>query len=529
VNHKISSKRAIRHLVIASVLAISLVSVSTSPAAAISLGEYFDISYNFVFSDTEIQGNEVFYCTVTGTATCIKDIKDLGFPYNLVNGVRFTFCVVGEPQAGGDPVTLNPSYTIPIDPLPEVTETAPINEVIPLQFPEESESGVYDVRGELTTAEANTAFGRWNVTDQIPPEYHTLAMDGPVTYTAPPNNPPNTPSKPSPANHATGVSINADLSWSGGDPDAEDTVTYDVYFGTSDPPPSVSNHQTGTTYDPGTLSYDTEYYWKIIATDNHGASIASPLWDFTTQAALNNPPNTPSAPSGPESGYAGISYDYSTSASDPDSGQVKYTFDWGDGTTSETGFVDSGAIVSQSHSWSSPGTYSVKAKATDNNGASSGWSDSRTVAITTPQEQEMHIASIDMGLKSGESWFSKYTYATATVTIVDSKTNPVKGAKVSGHWSHATADSDSGVTGSDGKITFRSDSRQSTAKGATFTFTVGDVTKSGWTYDPDVNFETSDSITVTPGSPGGFLSHILWLVKQFIQKIRSIFSQAISS
>ena len=95
------------------------------------------------------------------------------------------------------------------------------------------------------------------------------------------NSPPNTSSSPWPANRARGVSINADLNWSGGDPDAGDTVTYDVYFGTSETPPLVSNDQSGTTYDPGTLAY-TKYYWKVIATDNHGASTAGPLWDFST-------------------------------------------------------------------------------------------------------------------------------------------------------------------------------------------------------------------------------------------------------
>jgi PKD repeat protein len=95
--------------------------------------------------------------------------------------------------------------------------------------------------------------------------------------------PPYTPSNPSPANHATGVSINADLSWTGGDPDAGDTVTYDVYFGTSSTPPLVSNNQSATAYDPGTLAYNTTYYWQIVATDNHGASTAGPLWNFTTK------------------------------------------------------------------------------------------------------------------------------------------------------------------------------------------------------------------------------------------------------
>ena len=104
---------------------------------------------------------------------------------------------------------------------------------------------------------------------------------------APSSNPPNMPSSPSPADHAAGVSVDADLSWTGGDPDAGDTVTYDVYFGISAVPPLVSSGQTGTTYDPGTLSYNTKYYWKVLAKDKHEAQTTGPLWDFSTQAAAN--------------------------------------------------------------------------------------------------------------------------------------------------------------------------------------------------------------------------------------------------
>lgn len=49
-----------------------------------------------------------------------------------------------------------------------------------------------------------------------------------------------------------------DLSWTAGDLDVGDTVTYDVYFGTSTSPPLVSNDQSGRTYDPGTLNYNTK-------------------------------------------------------------------------------------------------------------------------------------------------------------------------------------------------------------------------------------------------------------------------------
>jgi len=98
------------------------------------------------------------------------------------------------------------------------------------------------------------------------------------------NNPPNTPSNPSPADGATGVSVNTDLSWTGGDPDAGDTVTYDVYLEADDSTPEdlVCDDVSTATCDPGTLDSNTHYYWYVVATDNHGASTAGGTWDFTT-------------------------------------------------------------------------------------------------------------------------------------------------------------------------------------------------------------------------------------------------------
>jgi len=104
------------------------------------------------------------------------------------------------------------------------------------------------------------------------------------------NNPPNTPSNPSPAHQATGVSVDADLSWTGSDPDTGDTLTYDVHFGTSMPPPLVSNDQSATSYDPGTLDNNTKYYWKVVATDNHATSTPGPVWHFTAAAAADDCP-----------------------------------------------------------------------------------------------------------------------------------------------------------------------------------------------------------------------------------------------
>src|SRR6185503_6660914 len=69
---------------------------------------------------------------------------------------------------------------------------------------------------------------------------------------------PGAASSPSPANGATLVDKNADLSWTAG----SNAASHDVRFGTANPPPFVVN-QAGTTYDPGTLAVNTTYFWRI--------------------------------------------------------------------------------------------------------------------------------------------------------------------------------------------------------------------------------------------------------------------------
>jgi len=118
--------------------------------------------------------------------------------------------------------------------------------------------------------------------------------NGPIwdfTTITEPNNPPNVPSNPNPVNHATSVYINTIISWTGGDPDTGDTVTYDVYFGTNSNPPKVSTWQSSTSYNPGELEYSTKYYWKIVAIDDHWAYKIGPVWDFITSSMGNYPPS----------------------------------------------------------------------------------------------------------------------------------------------------------------------------------------------------------------------------------------------
>ena len=113
--------------------------------------------------------------------------------------------------------------------------------------------------------------------------YLPVVMRNYVPSTEPANQSPNMPSNPFPADNAINQSVNVNLSWSGGDPDG-DSVTYDVYFESGGSPPGVlvSDDQSGTSYDPGTLITDTHYYWQIVATDEHEATTIGPVWNFTT-------------------------------------------------------------------------------------------------------------------------------------------------------------------------------------------------------------------------------------------------------
>jgi hypothetical protein len=61
-------------------------------------------------------------------------------------------------------------------------------------------------------------------------------------------------------------------------------VTYDVYFGTDNPPGTlICDDVSGPPCDPGTLEENTTYYWQVVTTlVDSGVSTAGPVWSFTT-------------------------------------------------------------------------------------------------------------------------------------------------------------------------------------------------------------------------------------------------------
>jgi fibronectin type 3 domain-containing protein len=81
---------------------------------------------------------------------------------------------------------------------------------------------------------------------------------------------------PSPADCAANVAINTVLDWD----NSARAAGYYVFFGTAANPPYNAS-VTDSTWNPGTLGYDTTYYWKTISY-NAGGNASATIWSFRT-------------------------------------------------------------------------------------------------------------------------------------------------------------------------------------------------------------------------------------------------------
>lgn len=147
----------------------------------------------------------------------------------------------------------------------------------------------------------------WNVTSK-----NTTASTASPTFsftTMASGSAPLPPNLTAPANGATGVSVLPTLQWSA----STGATSYDVAFGTSNPPPFVTN-TTLTTYSPSALAVGTTYFWNITAKNSNGTGVSA-TWSFTTAVGggggsvlvYNSPsckPNTSYAAGTPSAGFS---------------------------------------------------------------------------------------------------------------------------------------------------------------------------------------------------------------------------------
>jgi hypothetical protein len=200
--------------------------------------------------------------------------------------------------------------------------------------------------------------GSYSYGIQIHSTYGDKVFTVNVTIFGDEDEPPYTPADPNPDDDGNDVNINIIISWTGGDPDPNDSVTYDVYFGTSSSPPLVKSDHNTVTYNPGVLNFNTWYYWKIVARDSHGKTSSGPVWKFLTMEDFNTPPDKPKNPF-PNDGTAdvkiNIALDWTGNDQDPDD---TLTYDVYFGTSSNPSKIAS--YISES--FYNPGTLEYKTK-----------------------------------------------------------------------------------------------------------------------------------------------------------------------
>ncbi|WP_430814663.1 S8 family serine peptidase [Carboxylicivirga sp. RSCT41] len=229
-----------------------------------------------------------------------------------------------------------------------------------------------------------------------------------------------------------------------------------------------------TNYNVTALVASTTYTFTVTAKDAAGnSSAASSSLDVTTlEGSANTPPLADAG--GPYVGDEGAAITFDgTGSSDADGDPLSYSWDFGDGST--------GTGVTPSHTYVSAGTYTAILTVSDGTD-----SDQATAAVTVNAvggDLPM-ISSVSMSTRTRGPW----NLVTATVSIT-SQDQAVSNAFVEGYWTGNASASASGYTNSEGTIDFDEKSRN----GSTFTFTITNVTKTGYYWDVD-NSQSNASV-----------------------------------
>jgi PKD repeat protein len=191
-------------------------------------------------------------------------------------------------------------------------------------------------------------------------------MQGEVLVQAAQNNPPTVSGSRTPSGDVpsgTPVTFNA----TGSDLDG-DTITYSWDFGDGD---TATGAAATHTYPPSAATYSA----VVTADDGHGGTATStvPVKIVAGTTPNQNPTVTASrTPTGTVT--AGSSVNFTATGSDPDGDTLTYSWDFGD--------TGSSTDRTPTHTFLTPGTYSVKVTASDGKGGSAGDTLSVTVVAT---------------------------------------------------------------------------------------------------------------------------------------------------
>jgi subtilisin family serine protease len=231
----------------------------------------------------------------------------------------------------------------------------------------------------------------------------------------------------------------------------------------------IRNIIQSTADDLGKQGWDRAYGWGRI--NAYNAVLAA-----SGGSGLNQPPTADFA-------YAasGLTVTFTDQSTDNDGQVVSWSWDFGDGLGTST-------AQNPTYPYAAGGTYAVSLTVSDDSNATDTVTENVTVSSGGSGSGILYVSAIDMALKTAGPNRS----GIAVVTIMDTDGHPVEGATVDGTWTGDYAGSSSGVTGTDGTVSLESGKvRQASAS---FTFTVDIVSKGGYTYDSDLNNQTSVTI-----------------------------------
>ncbi len=130
-------------------LGLSAVLASPKTSVALSVAEYFSVSYDLKLSATEVNAGDSFNVIVTGSAVCKKNLP------LTVSSVTASSRIIAENQDTGTRITLNSGYSVTLSPFPSSQgQSLERSVTVPLAFPASCASGTYTVIGELVDAKA---------------------------------------------------------------------------------------------------------------------------------------------------------------------------------------------------------------------------------------------------------------------------------------------------------------------------------------------------------------------------------------
>jgi hypothetical protein len=203
----------------------------------------------------------------------------------------------------------------------------------------------------------------------------------------------------------------------------------------------------------------------VCATGGYDAMIT--CWQVPAAVVTNRPP-TAVASATPSTGAAPLSVAFrSAGSNDPDGSIVSYSWDFGDGASS--------TASDPSHTYTSAGTRTATLTVTDDGGATG--SASVTVTVTPAIVKTLRSTNIALSAKRTGSRVN----VSGQVTVRDDTNTPVSGVNVSVRWGKpdGVAATQTVLSNASGVASFNISGGR-----GTYTLTVTDLARTGYTFDP---------------------------------------------